>query len=209
MTNPVKGMVWKLYPEGNITQWFGENPALYAQFGMKGHNGIDIVSPWGTPIYATSSQKVVEVKSSPTGYGKYVRCVDADREYAYGHLSEIQVILGQQLSEGAQIGLMGNTGFVVSGATPYWKYNPYAGTHLHYGERIIASCEDGETCNYYPTGDKAEIVNYNNGFFGAVDPLPRFVIETPEQKIQGLLTVVSLMNQVLSLLKQLRLLKGR
>jgi murein DD-endopeptidase MepM/ murein hydrolase activator NlpD len=46
-------------------------------------------------------------------------------------LTRIDVFLGQQVEAGAQIGLMGNTGFIVSGLTPYWRYNPYAGTHLH------------------------------------------------------------------------------
>ena len=35
-----------------ITQRFGGNAALYAQFGLAGHNGWDIAAPKGTPIYA-------------------------------------------------------------------------------------------------------------------------------------------------------------
>ena len=205
MNNPVKGMVWKDYPAGNITQWFGENPTLYAPLKMLGHNGVDIVAPWGTPILATTSQKVVEVKDTAGGYGKHVRCLDAEREYVYGHLSAITVKLGDQLAEGMQIGLMGNTGFVVSGSTPYWKYNPYAGTHLHYGERMLSSSAPLNI--HYSTGDSRQVLNYDNGYFGSVDP--RFKSETPEQKLQALLTIASLMNQVLVLLGKIRLFKGR
>src|SRR3990167_10317533 len=106
MTNPVKNMTWKSYPKGNITQWFGENSKLYAFVGLNGHNGVDIVAPWGTPIYATSTQKVVEVKNDSSGYGKHIRCVDDEREYTYGHLSEISVKLDENIFAGDQIGLM-------------------------------------------------------------------------------------------------------
>jgi hypothetical protein len=29
-----------------ITQQFGENPTMYAQFGFPGHNGIDFAEHW-------------------------------------------------------------------------------------------------------------------------------------------------------------------
>jgi len=45
------------WPEDNptISQWFGENYYWYMQnFGMPGHNGIDMYKYYGTPIYAAA-----------------------------------------------------------------------------------------------------------------------------------------------------------
>ena len=43
------------------------------------------------------------------------------------------VVEGQTVKKGDQIGEMGNTGFVVPAPS---KYNPIAGTHLHFGVSI-------------------------------------------------------------------------
>ena len=135
MKRLIENLILKNYPQGHITQWFGENPSLYAWLGLKGHNGIDIVAPYGTPIFAFKGGKVVNVEFQDGGYGGQVRIMDDDYEYIYAHLSKIDTKIGYRVNEGDKIGEMGNTGFVVSGATPFWKYNPYAGTHLHFGIR--------------------------------------------------------------------------
>lgn len=151
------------YPKGSITQYFGENPALYSRFmGLKAHNGHDYVAPWGTPLYAVDEGYVSDVKDSPEGYGKHVRTKSSKfkdgkiAEWTYGHLSKIGVSKGQYVKVGDYIGDMGNTGFVVSSqnANGFWKYNPYLGTHLHLGVR------------YY---NAKGVLDYDNGYFGSVD----------------------------------------
>jgi len=158
------------YPTGSITQYFGENPILYGQVCpittpvkqcLVGHNGMDFVAPYGTPLFAVRGGQVFEVKDSPDGYGKHVRILsDIDGqsfyEWTYGHLSTITVKKGQIIKEGEIIGTMGNTGFVVSSsnANGFWKYNPYAGTHLHLG------------CRKYTDG---VCQDYKNGYFGSFD----------------------------------------
>lgn len=179
MNEPIKGFRAAAYPQGDITQFFGENRDLYeACCKMIGHNGIDIVRAYGTPILCVETGKVVEVKSDPAGYGEHIRILSTDNEWVYGHLSQINVALGQIMASGDVIGLMGNTGFVVSGSTPYWKYNPYAGTHLHLGRRPCHPFVQGTDTQWdlsYPTGDKAILTSdYNNGYFGSTDPLPEF-----------------------------------
>lgn len=154
------------YPQGSITQYFGENPALYGKICpapnqcLAGHNGIDIVAPWGTPLYAVDDGTVIEAKDSPEGFGLYVRTLSYGpdgKEWTYGHLSKIAVQQNQVIKRGDYIGDMGNTGFVVSNATAngFWKHNPYLGTHLHLGVRNR------------PYGRKVE--NYGNGYFGCYD----------------------------------------
>jgi len=205
MKNPINNLIWEKYPKGAITQWFGENPALYSYMEMIGHNGIDIVAPYGTPIYAVSDQKIVTVKNDAGGYGRHIKAVGQNREYAYGHLSKIDVVLGQEVKEGDKIGEMGNSGFVVSGATPFWEYNPYAGTHLHFGIRELGEWYSGCQGIFYPTGDKFEMKNYNNGYKGSIDPRPFFTeILKDEEQIKALqMTVISLAKQVISLYQQL------
>lgn len=168
MTSPVKNLRWAKYPLGDITQWFGENPQLYSSLviingqPLKGHNGIDIVRPHGEHMFAVEDATVTEVKSDAGGYGKHVRIrsTDGKREWAYGHCHNIFVTKGQEVKEGQFIATMGNTGFVVSGNTPYWGANPYAGTHLHIGIRCF---------------ENGKVKDYTNGYFGSIDPIDFFL----------------------------------
>lgn len=176
---PCKGFINKPYPYGSITQYFGENFALYnanvcpvllpQKQCLMGHNGIDIVAPWGTEIYAVEDGEIFDVKESADGYGKHVRILtplkedNTRHEWTFGHLSEIKVKIGDQVTRGQCIGLMGNTGFVVSSsdANGFWKDNPskgtaHPGTHLHLGLRQHNSTN-------------RIVLNYDNGFFGSVD----------------------------------------
>lgn len=202
MKAPIKDFVCKEYPNGSITQWFGENPALYSRFGMKAHNGVDIIAPWGTPIYAVEGGLVCEVKNTPEGYGKHIRILCDGNEWTYGHLAEIDVELGQTVEAGQIVGLMGNTGFVVSGSTPYWKHNPYAGTHLHLGLRRYRLSKNGFKYNDKSPG--ISVLQYNNGYYGSVDF--RDMLETAEVEKESItslyLTIISLMKHIINLMNK-------
>lgn len=207
MTAPIKNFVVADYPSGSVTQWFGENPDLYARFGLKSHNGIDIVAPWGEPLLAVEEGYVIDVKDTPGGYGKHLRFISraagADgwcREWTYGHCSAIHVKVGDHIQEGQHIADMGNTGFVVSGSTPFWSYNPYAGTHLHLGLRKIMRTPRG--WSYTPGGTRFTIDNYDNGYKGAIDPAP--FLASSEGNIAKMLTIISLQRKLIALLKRLQ-----
>lgn len=116
------------------TQGFGENPAIYSRFGMKGHNGHDYALPTGTPVLAPHDGKVVEATNDPTGYGNYLK-VESDIEGSVlAHLQKFAVSVGQDVKEGQVIGYSDNTGFS-TGAHLHWGYyriprnrqNGYAG----------------------------------------------------------------------------------
>jgi len=83
------------------------------------HKGIDIANEVGTPVYATAAGRVVQV-TYKTGYGKLI-CIEHDSGYEtrYAHLYSFQVRIGDVVTKGQIIGLMGNTGFST-------------GPHLHY-----------------------------------------------------------------------------
>lgn len=175
MKPPIKNCVWAKYPYGDVSQWFGENKKLYSKLDLDGHNGIDIVRPHGEHMYAVEDGIIVDVKDTPDGYGKHFRLFNKlmNREWSYGHCSYIGVKVGQTVRAGQFVATMGNTGFVVSGNTPFWGQNPYAGTHLHLGLRRIKPDSKGWS---YPESDiKIKTQNYDNGFKGSVDFLKYFV----------------------------------
>ena len=204
MKPPIKNFNVKNYPEGCITQWFGENKELYSRMNMNGHNGIDIVAPHGTPIYSVEDGIVLEVKNDPSGYGKHVRVITNGvecREWTYGHCDTILVEQNQIVYSGQQIATMGNTGFVVSGSTPYWKYNPFAGTHLHLGVRKMLRVKKG--WKYIGSNISLQSVDYDNGFKGAIDP-KQFIIELSDDSIhkEKLINIISILTKIVSLLKK-------
>ncbi|MDO5620171.1 MAG: DUF5930 domain-containing protein [Paracoccus sp. (in: a-proteobacteria)] len=89
----------------------------------RAHEGMDLAGPVGTPIYATGDG-VVTFAGWQNGYGNLIKIEHAlGTETRYGHLSRIGVRVGQKVSQGEQIGAMGNTG-------------RSTGPHLHYEVRV-------------------------------------------------------------------------
>ena len=113
MIRPFKGTF-------RLTQGFGENPASYAKFGMKGHNGLDYGTPTNTQIIAPHSGKVIEASFDANGYGNYLKIENAVEGSVLAHLASFQVKVGDTVSEGQPIGLSDNTG-------------NSTGPHLHWG----------------------------------------------------------------------------
>lgn len=77
----------------------------------KMHYGVDFTSPTGTDIYCTGNGVVSKVSRSRRGFGNHV-IVDHGFGYetVYGHMSEINVKLGQKVNRGDILGKVGNTG---------------------------------------------------------------------------------------------------
>jgi murein DD-endopeptidase MepM/ murein hydrolase activator NlpD len=180
ISNPFKGFKNKYYPQGHVSQYLYENVELYkaANIGITtGHSGIDIVFPWGTPIYAVEGGLVVEVRNDASGFGMHIRILSDNedgkggREWTYGHNSRNFVKVGDVVKAGQKIGAVGNTGFVISSSNGagFWVEgsNKYAGTHLHLGCREYKYDKNG--WSYYPNTPKITILNYNNGMHGCVD----------------------------------------
>ncbi len=84
------------------------------------HDGIDIKTPLGSNIYATTKGEIV-FSGIAGGYGKTIKIKHANGyESRYAHLHEIMVEKGQQVIKGSIIGLVGNTGLAGE-------------PHLHFG----------------------------------------------------------------------------
>jgi len=187
LSNPFKNAILKYYPNGDIVQGFGWNKELYFKtLGIQGHNGIDIFQPANTPVYASHSGTVAIAHNDPQGFGKYVMIISDEIDGVfhatlYGHLNEIQVELGSKINNGDQLGLCGNTGFVISGGTPFWGNAPgNLGVHLHFGYKKLTK----GLSHSYPglPGQSFDIIQYNNGYYGYIDPLPYLIINNEQMK---------------------------
>lgn len=80
---------------------------------VHGHNGIDIGAPVGTPIRAPADGKVIlaRVGGWGGGYGSYVIIQHPNgMQTLYGHMSRVDVSVGDNVSQGQTIGAVGNTG---------------------------------------------------------------------------------------------------
>lgn len=106
------------------TQGFGSNPAAYARFGLKGHNGLDFGTPTGTPIVAPISGKVTQAGFDAGGYGNYIKIENDKYGTVLAHLQSYSVKVGQQVSEGQQIGISDNTGNS-TGPHLHWGVHPF------------------------------------------------------------------------------------
>lgn len=105
---------------GRITQRFGENPAAYEKFGLKGHNGIDYGIRY-VPLYCCIFGKVTENAYDKYGYGHYIKIENEVCGVIYAHFKDPAVKkVGDEVKPGEELGLSGNSG-------------NSTGPHLHFG----------------------------------------------------------------------------
>jgi murein DD-endopeptidase MepM/ murein hydrolase activator NlpD len=98
------------------------NARIMSPFGRRGgrpHQGVDIDAPYGAPIVAAQTGTVT-LSGWKNGYGQTV-IIDHGQGLStlYAHQSKILVRVGQRVSQGQQIGVVGATGRVTA-------------PHLHY-----------------------------------------------------------------------------
>jgi len=156
-----------------VNQGFGDNPKTYAQFGIKGHNGIDLHADHGDPVYASTDGMAYYEMDDNQGEGFIVITNDpvdfldgttAHAKTIYWHLCSVhdpqfKPVLptdgkGYPVKTGDLIGYADNTGFST-------------GTHLHWGLKPVM-----------PGEDPAVFYNFaqNNGYAGAIDPTPYLIV---------------------------------
>lgn len=165
---PIKdGEFWDGKPMGysNLKQWglsfsqkFGQNLLNYAQFRLKGHNGLDFPFFTGCPIVAPCRLYTTYIQVDPTGYGNAVwaetetQQINGDSyklELAFGHFKEIVAKPYRWYNEGDLLGYGDSTGFST-------------GSHLHFGIRPHCKLTGKDLKQMFP----------DNGFLGWIDPEP-------------------------------------
>ena len=91
--------------------------------GRRGHKGVDLAAPTGTPVYATADG-VVRKADWFSSYGKYISIEHgASLQTRFAHLSDMVVSAGDKVKKGDLIGYVGSTG-------------RSTGPHLHYEVRV-------------------------------------------------------------------------
>lgn len=118
---PVFGEIDMSSPFGMRMDPFVKGPAI--------HTGIDMRGDTGDPVRATATGTVT-IAGVNGGYGKMVE-IDHGNGLStrYGHLSAIDVIVGQSVRIGQTIGKIGSTG-------------RSTGPHLHYETRVDGDAVD-------------------------------------------------------------------
>lgn len=91
--------IWPVPQYTYVSRWMGS-----------GHRGADICAPYGVPVLASDSGKVVAA-GWHYSYGNYVE-IDHGNGYTtlYGHMSALSVTQGQGVTQGQKIGEVGSTG---------------------------------------------------------------------------------------------------
>jgi len=122
---PTQGYIWPI--QGPITSYYG-----YRNISVGGntfHSGIDISAKTGTPIKAAQSGAVSR-SGWGGGYGYVVYIDHADgSQTRYAHMSNMNVDVGANVSQGQVIGWVGSTG-------------ASTGPHLHFEIRHAGNSID-------------------------------------------------------------------
>lgn len=134
---PSDGFAWpvKLNDGYTVTSPFGlrDNPTNPGNNNF--HTGIDIskANAYGTPVFAAQSGTVIEANDGSTvgrGYGNHVIIKHENDYYTlYGHLSQIEVQVGQTVQMGQEIGKIGSTG---NSTGPHLHFEIRKGTGNYY-----------------------------------------------------------------------------
>lgn len=115
-------VAWPVPSRSVISSGFGSRTSPISG-RTETHSGIDIPAPHGTSIVAAESGRVI-FAGRQNGYGNTV-IIDHGNGFStlYGHMSSIQVSVGQNVTRGQHIARVGTTGMST-------------GNHLHFETRI-------------------------------------------------------------------------
>lgn len=160
---------------------------LYAEWGMAGHNGSDLMAG-EQPVYAAAAGTVIEMQTVPArGLGLGILTdepvdLDCGTHYAklrYWHLKSFSAKIGDHVEIGQQIGISDNTGY--SG-----------GNHLHFELQPMDKDKGGHPVLANPEGNIAGAVSvepYFNGFYA-----------TDYKKVVLIKKLIELLTSLLALL---------
>lgn len=163
------------------------NPS-YQAGGLLGHTGVDVSCGYGTPIAAIADGTVYSTypinQPAMDGYTAVFTICKTPLEYfefSYGHVSEIDVQIGQDVHKGDLIAKEGNHGVVYAGnvlITPAMqKAGDQRGSHRHYQKRPVIrtmqlrgmGLQTAQGMYRDQVGRYYQVYSPLNGFNGCVD----------------------------------------
>lgn len=183
--------IWK--PFNGVNQVFGGNAnPYYAGVGLKGHTGVDYEAEYNTPIPCAIENSYCyslmnKDNPDPSKFRAVWMIVETTNgvfEICYGHCNQITAEVGKTYSVGDILATVGNTGEVYSGGHEVTKEERLAGStagrHLHFQVRAIekVKARTGRQLLYdgfgvfKKDGYYYEVIDYNNGYNGCIDPQP-------------------------------------
>ena len=136
LRKPIEGDIDMSSPFGMRMDPFLRGPAI--------HSGLDLRGDTGDPVRATANGTVVTA-SWQGGYGNMIE-IDHNNGLStrFGHLSKMEVKVGQNVKMGEVIGRIGSTG-------------RSTGPHLHYETRVNDTAVDPQ--KFLRAGDKLGAIN--------------------------------------------------
>ena len=125
---------WHLPVVGyHLTAGFGESSGLWAST----HTGLDFAAPTGTPVLSVANGTVRSTEYSGAYGNRIVVALEDGTEVWYCHLSAFNVSVGESVTGGQQIGLVGSTGNV-TGPHLHLEVRPGAGDPVDPMAALIA-----------------------------------------------------------------------
>lgn len=139
------------YDNKTVMTCDGHNPpqgyrSVYSM--MNGHNGLDLYALRWQRVHCAADGTVIEVETDPArGLGVSILTHVNNKHYVhrYWHLIAIDIHLGDTVELGQLVGYADSTGYS-------------SGDHLHFELK--------------ETDAKGNTLNHDNGYFGAINPLP-------------------------------------
>ena len=221
---------FKIKKKCRITQGFEDNAtSVYKEDGRLGHGAIDYQCGYGTPVFCDNTSfvykvfKPLQLKSNWVGVYMLVSTDDKDVFYenGIGHFSKVLVEEGTLISENTLVGEEGNSGQVFSGSAGRFitvaeqLAGDKRGAHTHEWYRKVKRTQDrpkyrlrkasggsyiDEDGYYY------EILDFDNGYKGMVDPM-QFVdhsdpLQEKKEKLKELSGFLGDLVALLLLIKQ-------
>lgn len=141
---------WPIREKVIITQYFGntpfatQNPSIYSG---KGHNGIDLGTPIGTPLYAAREGTIVasgntDAVCANASYGKWILIkYDNGLTSLYAHLSLVSKGAGEQVTRDTIVGYSGNTGYSTG---PHLHFTVYSSDAVRVGTLTSRVCSGAQ-----------------------------------------------------------------
>ena len=114
---------------GTVTSIYGAREEVFKNVGY--HTGVDIANVLNTPVCSATDGVVVKTQDMDKYYGNNIEIENNGVIFKYAHLNQINVKVGDNISTGDVIGLMGSTG-------------ASTGSHLHFEIKINGRTVDPE-----------------------------------------------------------------
>lgn len=183
-----------------INQPFNGNAnPTYHNDGLLGHGAIDYAGTYGQNIFAVCDSYIysdLNFGQAPDRYRAVCTLVDEGDivyEIIYGHVIDSPFQIKTNVKQGEAIAHMGNFGNVWMGGHQVTNQERLdgskAGTHLHFQVRKCKRVAKRDYSKHYIKDSNSfvklqgmfvEILNYDNGYNGCIDPEPFFHIQEPD-----------------------------